>query len=117
MKDEKTMPADVQAEDLSADANSRTSAKKKNAMATASAVDAEKEAFARKETIRLPRNKDLGDKQQEFYSVNGRNFMVQLGKSVEVPEPVANLVKQNQAAEDAAYEYESSLPTASAPEK
>ena len=80
-------------------------------------MSSEQAAFAEKETVHLPRKKELGQKQQEFYSVNGRNFMVQLGRDVEVPRPVAELIRQNSAAEDAAYDYESSLPTASSPKQ
>ena len=107
MKDEKTT---VDAE--ATEAKSQTSAIK-----NVSAAEAERQAFARKVKVTLPRKPELGKKQQEFYSVNGRNYMVQLGKEIELPEPVYNLVMQNRAAEDAAYEYESSLPTASAPKQ
>ena len=107
MKDEKTT-VDTEA----TEAKSQTSAKK-----NVSAAEAERQAFARKVKVTLPRKPELGKKQQEFYSVNGRNYMVQLGKEIELPEPVYNLVMQNRAAEDAAYEYESSLPTASAPKQ
>ena len=107
MKEEKDTVAEA------TEAKSQTSAKMKNV----SAEELERQAFARKVKITLPRKPELGKKQQEYYSVNGHTFMVQLGKEIEVPEPIYNLVKQNLAAEDAAYEYESSLPTAFEPKQ
>lgn len=114
MKDEKTIATEGVADEAT-EAKSQTSAKMKNA--SHSAANAEREAFARKIKITLPRKPELGKKQQEYYSVNGRNYLVQLGKEIEVPEPVYNLVMQNRKTEDAAYEYESSLPTASDPQQ
>ena len=68
-------------------------------------------------TITLPRKRELGKNQQEFYSVNGKNYMVKLGVPVEVPEALAALIRDNQAMENAAFEYESGLPEASSPEE
>lgn len=73
--------------------------------------------MAKKFKIRLPRKPELGKNQQEFYSVNGKNYMVRLGEEVEVPEPLYNLIMDNQRAEDAAYEYQSTLPTAASPDE
>ena len=94
------------------EAKSQTSAKKR-----VSAAELERQAFARTVKKKLPRRKELGKKQQVFYSVNGRNFLVKLGEEVDLPEPVADLIEQNKLAEDAAYDYEASLPTAAAPEQ
>ena len=110
MKDEKTIIAEE-----TADAKSQTSAKK-NA-AKLSPVEAERAAFARTVKKKLPRRKELGKKQQVFYSVNGRNFLVKLGEEVDVPEPVANLIEQNKLAEEEADDYAASLPTAAAPDQ
>ena len=112
MKDEKTIIAEETAEET-AGAKSQTSAKK-NA-AKLSPVEAERAAFARTVKKKLPRRKELGKKQQVFYSVNGRNFLVKLGEEVDLPEPIANLVEQNKRAEEDADDYAASLPTASAP--
>lgn len=68
------------------------------------------------ETITLPRKKELGKNQQEFYSVNGKNYLVKLGVPVQVPKALAELIRDNQAMEDAAFEYQSGLPEASSPE-
>lgn len=95
------------------EAKSQTSAKMKDV----SAAELERKAFARTVKKKLPRRKELGKKQQEFYSVNGHNFLVKLGEEVDLPEPVADLIEQNKLAEDAAYDYEASLPTAAAPEQ
>ena len=67
-------------------------------------------------TITLPRKKELGKNQQEFYSVNGKNYLVKLGVPVEVPYALAELIHDNQAMEDAAFEYQSGLSEASSPE-
>ena len=98
-----------------AEEESQTSAKKSKA--PISAAEAERAAFARTVKKKLPRRKELGKKQQGFYSVNGRNFLVKFGEEVELPEPIANLIEQNKVAEEAAYDYEASLPTAAAPEQ
>lgn len=106
MKEEKDTVAEA------TEAKSQTSAKK-----SVSAAELERQAFARTVKKKLPRRKELGKKQQVFYSVNGRNFLVKLGEEVDLPEPVADLIEQNKLAEDAAYDYEASLPTAAAPEQ
>ena len=84
-------------------------------MKNASTIEAERAAFARTVKKKLPRRKELGKKQQVFYSVNGRNFLVKLGEEVDVPEPVANLIEQNKLAEEEADDYAASLPTSAAP--
>ena len=93
MKEDKDMVAEATEEN-------QTSAKK-NAKKL-SPAEAERAAFARTVKKKLPRRKELGKKQQEFYSVNGRNFTVKLGEEVDLPEPIANLIEQNKKAEEAA---------------
>lgn len=68
-------------------------------------------------TITLPRKKELGKNQQDFYSVNGKNYIVKLGVPVDVPAALAELIRDNQAMENAAFEYESGLSEASSPEE
>lgn len=55
--------------------------------------------------IRLPRNKEQGASQDEFYSVNFENYIIRRGETVLVPRAVAELIEANQRAEDAAFEY------------
>lgn len=55
--------------------------------------------------IRLPRNKEQGATQDEFYSVNFKNYIIKRGETVLVPKGVAVLIEQNRKAEDAAFEY------------
>ena len=68
-------------------------------------------------TITLPRKKELGKNQQEFYSVNGKNYLVKLGVPVEVPRALAEMIEDNKKMEDAAFEYQSGLSEASSPEE
>lgn len=77
----------------------------------------EKKTTEKMVKITLPRKRELGKNQQEFYSVNGKNYMVKLGVPVEVPEALAELIRDNQAMENAAFEYESGLSEASSPEE
>lgn len=56
-------------------------------------------------TVRLPRLKGHNARQEEFYSVNGKNYIIQRGKNVEVPLEVAEVIKNNEMAEDYAMNY------------
>lgn len=56
-------------------------------------------------TVRLPRLKGHNARQEEFYSVNGKNYIIQRGKNVEVPEEVAEVIRNNEQAEEYAMEY------------
>lgn len=66
--------------------------------------------------VYLPRN-NSGDKiQQEFYSLNGKNYLIKRGVSVMVPKAVKKLIDSNRRDEDKAAEYEESLSSKSSPD-
>lgn len=56
-------------------------------------------------TIRLPRLKGNNAQQTEFFSVNGRNYLVERGKNVTVPKEVYEVYMNSLDAEDAADEF------------
>lgn len=57
--------------------------------------------------IRIPRtSKDQAD---IYVSVNSRDWLIQPGKEVDVPECVAEVLEQKERALELAYEYESSV--------
>ena len=66
--------------------------------------------------IRLPRDNSVRGEQQEFYSLNGKNYIIKRGVPVKVPRAVADLIENNQRAEDEAAEYQESLAKKSAPD-
>ncbi len=55
--------------------------------------------------VRLPRLAGPNANQDEFFSVNFKNYIIQRGKTVEVPEEVAEVIRNNEQAEDYAMEY------------
>lgn len=67
-------------------------------------------------TVRLPRLSGQNAVQEEFYSVNGKNYMIKRGETVEIPEAVAEVIRNNEKAEDYAMNYIDNLKKGS-PEK
>lgn len=59
----------------------------------------------RKATVRLPRLAGQNAIQEEFYSVNFQNYIIKRGETVEVPIEVAELIENNQKAEEDALRY------------
>lgn len=55
--------------------------------------------------VRLPRNKGRNAEQDEFYSVNGRNYRIKRGETVEIPEEVAEVIRNAEKAEEYAMHY------------
>lgn len=55
--------------------------------------------------VRLPRLGGVNANPDEFYSVNFKNYLVRRGVTVEVPEPVANVIQDNEQAEEYALRY------------
>lgn len=56
-------------------------------------------------TIRLPRNPGQNANQDEFFSVNFKNYMIKRGEYIEVPDEIAALIMDNEQAEDAALRF------------
>ena len=59
----------------------------------------------RKISVRLPRNTGNNARQEEFFSVNGRNYLIKRGETVEIPEEVAEVIRNSEQAEDYAMKY------------
>lgn len=58
-----------------------------------------------KVTVRLPRNKGQNAVQDEFFSVNFKNYMIRRGETVEIPEELAEVITNAELAEDYALQY------------
>ena len=56
-------------------------------------------------TVRLPRKEGRNAIQTEFFSVNFKNYLVACGRTVEVPEELAEVIRNNEQAEDFAMQY------------
>ena len=63
------------------------------------------EKNAKRVTVRLPRNAGQNANQDEFFSVNFKNYIIQRGETVEIPEELAELIRNNEQAEDYAMKY------------
>ena len=55
--------------------------------------------------VRLPRNPGQHANQDEFFSVNGKNYIIKRGETVEIPECVAEVIKNGEKAEEYALRY------------
>ncbi len=55
--------------------------------------------------IRLPRREGAGKNQTEFFSVNGKNYTVERGRTVEVPAALAEVILNGELALEAAAAY------------
>lgn len=60
---------------------------------------------AKRVQVRLPRLTGQNANQDEFFSVNFKNYIIQRGKTVEVPEEVAEVIRNNEKSEEYAMEY------------
>ena len=56
-------------------------------------------------TVRLPRLQGQNAIQEEFFSVNGKNCRIKRGVDVEIPEEVAEVIRNNEQAEEYAMNY------------
>ena len=55
--------------------------------------------------VRLPRNMGQNAIQDEFFSVNFKNYIIKRGETVEIPEAVANAIRDAEKAEEYAMHY------------
>ncbi len=60
---------------------------------------------AKKVTVLLPRNPGQNARQEEFFSVNGKNYLIKRGERVEIPEELAEVIENGQKAEEYAMQY------------
>ena len=56
-------------------------------------------------SVRLPRNKGQNAVQEEFFSVNFKNYIIKRGETVEIPEVLAEAITNAEKAEDYALQY------------
>ncbi len=56
-------------------------------------------------TVRLPRLPGQNAEQVEFFSVNGMNYRIKRGETVEIPEEVAEVIRNAEKAEEYAMNY------------
>jgi hypothetical protein len=60
---------------------------------------------AKRVEVRLPRNPGQHANQDEFFSVNGKNYIIKRGETVVIPECVAEVIKNGEKAEEYAMRY------------
>ncbi|MBQ2614773.1 MAG: hypothetical protein IJB80_05550 [Clostridia bacterium] len=72
------------------------------------AVQVEKNA-ERRVAVRLPRLPGQNAIQEEFFSVNGKNYLIKRGETVEIPEAVAEVIRNAEKADEYAMQYVDNL--------
>ena len=60
---------------------------------------------AKRVSVRLPRNNGHNANQDEFFSVNFKNYIIRRGERVEIPEALAEVIENNEKAEDYTMKY------------
>ena len=60
---------------------------------------------AKRVEVRLPKLSGQNANQDEFFSVNGRNSIIKRGVTVEIPEEVAEVIRNGEKAEEYAMHY------------
>ena len=60
---------------------------------------------AKRVSVKLPRNAGQNANQDEFFSVNFKNYIIKRGERVEIPEALAEVIENNEKAEDFAMKY------------
>ena len=59
----------------------------------------------RRVTVRLPKLPGQNAIQEEFFSVNGKNYIIKRGETVEIPEAVAEVIRNGEKAAEYAMDY------------
>ena len=60
---------------------------------------------AKRVTVKLPKLRGQNALQEEFYSVNGKNYRIRRGVEVEIPEELAEVIRNADMAEEYAMDY------------
>ncbi len=68
-------------------------------------VDVDNATKKKRVTVRLPRLSGQNAIQEEFFSVNGKNYIIKRGETVEIPEEVAEVIRNGEKAEEYAMNY------------
>ena len=55
--------------------------------------------------VKLPKLPGQNANQEEFFSVNGKNYIIKRGIEVEIPEEVAEVIRNSEKAEEYAMNY------------
>jgi hypothetical protein len=66
-------------------------------------------AKSRRVLVTLPLNRGQNANQDEFFSVNGKNYIIKRGEEVEIPEEVAEVIKNAEKADAYAMRYVNDL--------
>ncbi len=61
---------------------------------------------AKRVTVKIPKLRGIDAVQEEFFSVNGKNYIIKRGEEVEIPEEVAEVIRNGEKAEEYAMDYE-----------
>lgn len=61
--------------------------------------------------VTLPRARGQNAIQEEFFSVNGKNYIIKRGEEVEIPEAVAEVIRNSERADEYAMRYVDNLET------
>ena len=72
---------------------------------TKKAVDNATSTKGKKVTVRLPRLPGQNAIQEEFFSINGKNYRIKRGETVEIPEALAEVIRNGEKAEEYALNY------------
>lgn len=76
------------------------------AMATAETTSEETTVTTGKKVkVRLPRLEGQNASQEEFFSLNFKNYIIKRGEDVEIPEELAEVIRNGEKAKDAAFTY------------
>ena len=68
-------------------------------------------------TVRLPLLRGQNAVQEEFFSVNGKNYRIKRGETVEIPVELAEIIKNAKKGEEYALNYINELTKAEADKK
>ena len=60
---------------------------------------------AKRVSVKLPRNNGQNANQDEFFSVNFHNYIIKRGERVEIPEALAEVIENNEKADDYAMKF------------
>jgi hypothetical protein len=66
-------------------------------------------AKCKKVLVTLPLNRGQNANQDEFFSVNGKNYIIRRGEEVEIPESVAEVIRNAEKADAYAMRYVNDL--------
>lgn len=74
-------------------------------MADTTKKTADNATESKRVTVRLPRLPGQNAIQEEFFSVNGKNYIIKRGETIEIPEEVAEVIRNGEKAEEYALQY------------